>query len=76
MSQKAKYFQGDEQADNYVELYVTSENKNGTLNLGDADGKVLVSNCPKATEGEPAKPGQAILIKEEKESATAKGPKK
>lgn len=74
--QKAKYVQGDEEADNYVLLHVISENKDGTLNLGDAEGTVLVSKCPKVPDGQKAKPGQAIVSKEEKESATSKGPKK
>ncbi len=73
--QKAKYYQGDGEADNYVLLNVIRENKEGTVDLGNAVGDVLVSKCPIAPDGKVAKPGQAIVIKDEKES-TNKVPKK
>lgn len=74
---KAKYYQGTgEVADNFIILHVLKENKDSTLDLGNAAGDVLVEKCPPADEGMPVKPGHAVLIKEAKEEKEAKPPKK
>jgi len=72
---KARYYQGD----GSVVLDVIKENKDGTLDLGDAEGRLIVGKCPQAPAGQAAKEGTASLITDEKKDAekeSASKPKK
>ena len=69
---KAKYYQEE----TTVELHVLKENKDGTLDLGDADGRLIVGKCPQADEGQSVPSGHCVMIKEASKEPPKGGAKK
>jgi hypothetical protein len=61
--QKAKYYHSDE---HFVVLEVLKKNDDGTLDLCNAQGRLVVGRCPVAEDGQRVTSSTAILIDEEK----------